>query len=149
MREYGQSLVTFYSDTLASISTEIDRFTSQLEHSNGVLEHYVSILGLLGKSKDYEFLGDIYQTQFEGNMTKLNATRIEYDKALQEEQSKLDEYRAAQSNGATEEALQKFKDVADAATAYRQEKQNELLEDTEATLQSAREIYENNLQLYR
>jgi hypothetical protein len=134
MREYGQSLVTFYSDTLDNISAEIDRFTSKLEHGNEVLEHYTSVLGLLGKSSDYKMLDNIYQAQFEGSMVKLEATKKEYDSALLEEKNKFDEYNKAQSEGLEEEALKGLRDAADKATAYRQEKETELLSDTEATL---------------
>jgi hypothetical protein len=51
----------YYGKTYDMALEKIEKYTSQLDHLNGVLDHYKSIMSLLGKDKDFEAMGVILE----------------------------------------------------------------------------------------
>ena len=56
-------MMNYYGDTLAAAGEEIARYTSLMEDWAGVLDHYLSLAELLGKSTDYKYMGKILKSQ--------------------------------------------------------------------------------------
>jgi hypothetical protein len=54
-------MLNYYSDTLAAVSEEIDKYSAKMEHQTSVLEHYSNMMDILGKSKDHDAMGTILQ----------------------------------------------------------------------------------------
>ena len=50
-----------------------------MEHQTSILEHYASMMDILGKSKDYESMGSILQGQAETLENELAVAEAEYN----------------------------------------------------------------------
>jgi hypothetical protein len=55
--------MNYYGDTLEMAQEEISKYTEKMEHQTSVLEHYKSMMDILGKSKDYNAIGNILDGQ--------------------------------------------------------------------------------------
>jgi hypothetical protein len=73
IQELDDAMMNYYEETLAAGQEELDKYTSKMEHQTAVLEHYMSIMEILGKSQDYESLGIILEAQAKsiGNEAKV------------------------------------------------------------------------------
>ena len=73
IQELDDAMMNYYEETLAAGQEELDKYTSKMEHQTAVLEHYMSIMEILGKSQDYESLGVILEAQAKsiGNEAKV------------------------------------------------------------------------------
>jgi hypothetical protein len=47
---------TYYGDTVAAAQEELSNYTSKMEHHNSVLEHYSTLMDLLGQGKNFTVL---------------------------------------------------------------------------------------------
>jgi hypothetical protein len=56
-------MMSYYADTLAAGQEELSKYTAQMDRHNAVLEHYSSILDIIGKSKDFESMGVVLEAQ--------------------------------------------------------------------------------------
>jgi TnpA family transposase len=54
-------MLDYYGNTLSMASEELAKYTERMENSTAVLEHYKSIMDILGQSTDYEALGIILE----------------------------------------------------------------------------------------
>jgi hypothetical protein len=50
-------MMNYYGDTLAAAGEELAKYTSRMDHSAAVLDHYNNILNIQGKQKDYKTMG--------------------------------------------------------------------------------------------
>jgi hypothetical protein len=65
----------YYSETLSAASKELTKYTKQMDHTSSVLEHYSSMLSLLGKEQDYDAMGIVLEGQ-----SKMAENRYEVSK---------------------------------------------------------------------
>ena len=140
IQELDDAMMNYYEETLAAGQEELDKYTSKMEHQTAVLEHYMSIMEILGKSQDYESLGVILEAQAKsiGNEAKVakenyemlqaqaDAKKAAYEAASTPEEAELlkKEWEAAQvaANEAQDEMLSKTAEWAEAMTAVAQNK---------------------------
>ncbi len=140
IQELDNAMMNYYEETLAAGQEELDKYTSKMEHQTAVLEHYMSIMEILGKSQDYESLGVILEAQAKsiGNEAKVakenyemlqaqaDAKKAAYEAASTPEEAELlkKEWEAAQvaANEAQDEMLAKTAEWAEAMTAVAQNK---------------------------
>lgn len=140
IQELDDAMMNYYEETLAAGQEELDKYTSKMEHQTAVLEHYMSIMEILGKSQDYESLGVILEAQAKsiGNEAKVakenykmlqaqaDAKKAAYEAASTPEEAELlkKEWEAAQvaANEAQDEMLAKTAEWAEAMTAVAQNK---------------------------
>jgi hypothetical protein len=53
----------YYGNTLDKANEEISKYTDRMEHQTAVLEHYQSVMEIMGKSTDYKKMGTILKGQ--------------------------------------------------------------------------------------
>ena len=54
-------MLTYYGETIDAANEELDDHTDHLEHLTSVFDHYMNLMDILGKSKDYEAMGNFLQ----------------------------------------------------------------------------------------
>jgi predicted O-linked N-acetylglucosamine transferase (SPINDLY family) len=59
LQELDNTMMNYYSETLALASKELENYTKQMEHHTDVLEHYKNLLSLTGKENDYKALDTV------------------------------------------------------------------------------------------
>jgi hypothetical protein len=47
-------MLEYYGNTIDLANDELSKYTDHMEHLTSVLDHYCSIITLLGKDKDYD-----------------------------------------------------------------------------------------------
>jgi hypothetical protein len=63
--ELDKQMIEYYGNALEMAREEIDVYTDRMEHCTGVLEHYLSLLDLMGKKKDYKSRGIVLDGRVE------------------------------------------------------------------------------------
>jgi hypothetical protein len=59
MNELDKSMQDYYGNTLSMAQEEIDKYSSKMENLSGVLDHYSSMMSIIGKETDYATMGVI------------------------------------------------------------------------------------------
>jgi bacterioferritin (cytochrome b1) len=70
-------MMSYYGDTLAAVGEEIDKFISRMEHSTEVLDHYQSLIDIMGKSTDYKSMDTILEGRNKTIENQLNVAKQE------------------------------------------------------------------------
>ena len=56
--DLDDQMMHYYRDTLTAAGEELANYTDHMEHLTGVFDHYLSLMEILGKQKDYNAMGD-------------------------------------------------------------------------------------------
>jgi hypothetical protein len=75
-------MLHFYEDTLSSADDEVDKFISKMEHLTSVFDHYLNLMDILGKSKDYEAMGNFLGGKADTIKDRLDSASAYYDVLL-------------------------------------------------------------------
>jgi hypothetical protein len=59
LQDLKVELKDYYSNVLSAAAEEINQYTGLMDNNTAVLEHYVNVMNLVGKSTDYKKLGII------------------------------------------------------------------------------------------
>mgnify|MGYP004652068499 CR=1 FL=1 len=54
LQDLDKQMLEYYSDTLDMVSEEIEKFTNRIDNLSSALEHYLKVMDLLGKNKNYD-----------------------------------------------------------------------------------------------
>ena len=147
LNELDKQMLHYYEDTLSAATDELADHTDHMEHLTSVFEHYQNLLGIIGKSKDYEAMGNFLQGQADTIRDRLDVAK-EYYKTLKEN-SKADEYwanyQAALAAGDNDMAAW-WKEQWDAEVDALDAAQEEMLTLTEEWVEARKAIIENNME---
>ena len=141
-----KEMLEYYGNTLAKANEEIGKYISKMDNLNDVLEHYSSILKLVGRKKDYESLGVILQGVENNRKNQLDASKATYEFYATEAKNRADAYIAAQKQGATAEELEFLQQQWDDAVEAQANAYNEMLENTEAWAEATKAKIENAME---
>lgn len=92
-----EEMQVFYGETLESTNEELEKYTSRLEHTSNVLDHYLNLVDLLGKSKDYELIGDLQEKKVQSALNLFEISKSNYETLAKEKealQASLDEAKS-------------------------------------------------------
>jgi hypothetical protein len=89
----------YYEDTLSAAKEELDDYTDHMEHITGVFDHYMNIMDLLGKQKDYETIGNFLGGKAETARDELEVAKEYYDMLLDRKDSIEAEFNNALRSG--------------------------------------------------
>ena len=144
--ELDKQMMYYYGDTLDAAQAEIDSFTDHMEHLTDVFDHYMSLMEILGKQKDYNAMGNFLEGKADTIRDRLDVAKEYYE--MLKENSKADEYwanyQAALSSG-DEDMAQWWKEQWDAEVDALDEAQAEMLGLTEEWAEAMKAIIENNM----
>ena len=132
MNELEEEMKHAYSDALDQAGEELEKYTSQLDHVNDSLNHFINIMGLMGKEDSFDTIGNIYQAQIENGKNMIEVQK-EMLAGYKEQQELL---RQTGMEGTDD-----WFALVDAI----QEAESQLYETTEDTLEAIGELYENTV----
>ena len=132
MNELEEEMKHAYSDALDQAGEELEKYTSQLDHVNDSLNHFINIMGLMGKEDSFDTIGNIYQAQIENGKNMIEVQK-EMLAGYKEQQELL---RQTGMEGT---------DDWFALVEAIQEAESQLYETTEDTLKAIGELYENTV----
>lgn len=142
--ELDNTMKEYYSKTLDMAQEELAKYTDRMEHQTEVLEHYQSLMEILGKETDYNGLGIILEGQaktIENQMKVAKEAYAMYQSEADEKKKLLDQ---AIATGNTE-AAEVYQKEWEAANAAAMEAQQDMLDKTEEWADALRAILENKL----
>ena len=144
--DLDDQMMHYYRDTLEAASEEIADFTDHMEHLTGVFDHYLSLMEILGKEKDYSAMGNFLSGKADTIKDRLDVAKEYYD--MLKENSKADEYwtnyqNALAANDADMAAW--WKEQWDAEIEALDEAQDNMLSLTEEWAEAMKAIIENNM----
>lgn len=122
-----KEIKSFYGETLNSAVEELTEYTDKLDALVSTMESYVSIQELMGKGVDYDWLGNIYESQYQANAALVQARKEWLDTLIKEKEAAVDPDLIAEYD-------------AQIITANQ-----ELLDATEASLETLKSIYDNTI----
>ena len=139
--ELDKTMMNYYGETIAMAQEELGKYTAQLEHHVAVLEHYRNMMNLLGKETDFDALGIILEGQAKTAENALKVSKENYE--MYKRQVEAIEQQIAEAT--TDEAKALLQKEWEAANTAMQEAQQDMLNKTEAWVESLRAILENKL----
>ena len=142
LNELDQKMMEYYGETYDLALEKLDKYTSQLEHLNGVLDHYKSIMSLLGKETDFETMGVILEGQVETTRNSYEASKSIYEMAKDQKEQAYQELLNAKDDN-ERELLQKNYDKAVEEFNNAQE---EMLSSAEAYGQAIKDVLVNSME---
>lgn len=145
LMELDNTMMEYYSNTIDMANEELSKYSDQIEHQTSVLDHYNSLIGLMGKSNDYKMIGKVLEGQVKTTKDAMTVSKQWYETQRANADSLAAEYVAAQARGASDEELELIKANWDAAEASANEAQDKMLSDAEAWAEALRAVLENKL----
>lgn len=139
LQDLDKQMVEYYGNTLDLAEEELSKYTDQMEHLTNVLDHYQSIMQLLGKETDYDSMGVLLGGVADVKRNNYLVSK-EWFQTLKAQQA---EAAAALANAGSElerEALQKN---FDAISEKVREAEEKMLSDAEEYGQAIQEIWVN------
>ena len=141
IQELDDAMMNYYEETLAAGQEELDKYTSKMEHQTAVLEHYMSIMEILGKQQDYESLGVILEAQAKSIGNEAKVAKENYEML----QAQADAKKAAYEAASTPEEAELLKKEWEAAQVAANEAQDEMLSKTEEWAEAMTAVAQNKL----
>ena len=144
--ELDKAMMHYYGDTLDAASEELSTFTDHMEHLTSIFDHYISLMEILGKQKNYDAMGNFLGSKANTIRDRLDVAK-EYYKMLKEN-SQANEYwanyQAALFSG-DEDMAQWWKEQWDAEIDALDAAQEEMLSLTEEWAEAMKSVIENNM----
>ena len=94
-------MMEYYGETLAMASDEIAKYTDQMDHAASVLDHYSSIMSLLGKDKDYKAMEVILKGQATMAQNAYEVSKKSAEMYAIEAEARKKAYEDAKANNTT------------------------------------------------
>jgi hypothetical protein len=106
LKDYDEAMQSYYGDTLAAANEEIEKYTSLMEHSANVLDHYKNLMELTGKGTDYKQIGKILEGEAQVAADTLAVSTAIYEDRMNEANTAYEAYQNALTSGASDETLE-------------------------------------------
>lgn len=121
-----------YADALDEAANELDKYTSQLENMNSTLQHFIDIMGLMGKETNYDTIGKILEGQISNYKDQLDVQQAILEGYYQQREAMI---------AAGQEGSDEWFALVDAIG----EAEDQLYSLTEDTLQAIEDLYQNTV----
>ena len=144
LNELDKTMLHYYEDTLAAASEELADHTDHLEHLTSVFDHYINLMNILGKSKNYDAIGDFLGGKADTIRDRLNVAQEYYDMLLEQKEDTEIKLNAAIARG-DDAAIELYKEEWDAIIDAVDEAQEQVLSLTEEWAEAMKAVIENNM----
>lgn len=145
LNELDKQMLHYYEDTLSAATDELADHTDHMEHLTSVFEHYQNLLGIIGKSKDYEAMGNFLQGQADTIKDRLSVAQSYYDVLLQQKDEIQAELQAAIASG-DQAAIEMYQKEWDAIVDETDAAQEQVLSLTEEWAEAMKSVIQNNME---
>lgn len=136
VQDLDKQMLEYYGNTLDLAEDELSKYTDQMEHLTSVLDHYRSILSLLGRDTDYAKVLTVLEGNAQTKRNNFDASKAWYE-SLKAERDAAAAALAQASDDAERELLQKN---YDAIVAKFNEAEEQMLSDAEAYGEAIKEV---------
>ena len=144
--DLDDQMMHYYGDTLEAASEELADYTDHMEHLTDVFDHYLSLMDILGKPKDYNAMDNFLGGKADTIRDQLEVAQDYYE--MLKANSSADEYwanyQAALASGNADMA-EWWKEQWDAEVDALDEAQTEMLDLTEQWAEAMKAVIENNM----
>lgn len=145
LNELDKQMLHYYEDTLSAATDELADHTDHMEHLTSVFEHYQNLLSIIGKSKDYEAMGNFLQGQADTIKDRLSVAQSYYDVLLQQKDEIQAELEAAIKSG-DEAKIEMYQKEWDAIVDETDAAQEQVLSLTEEWAEAMKSVIQNNME---
>lgn len=145
LNELDKQMLHYYEDTLSAATDELADHTDHMEHLTSVFEHYQNLLGIIGKSKDYEAMGNFLQGQADTIKDRLSVAQSYYDVLLQQKDEIQAELQAAIASG-DKAKIEMYQKEWDAIVDETDAAQEQVLSLTEEWAEAMKSVIQNNME---
>lgn len=114
LQDLDKEMLEYYGNTIDLANDELSKYTDHMEHLTSVLDHYRSIITLLGKDKDYDKVLSILNGTAQTKKNNFDASKQWYE-SLKRERDAAAAALASSTDEAEREVLQKNYDAILAA----------------------------------
>ena len=142
LEDLKTTMQEYYGDILSMAQEETATFTDQMEHLSSVLDHYSSLMDVLGKEQDYDMKDSLFRGQADTVKNDLEVAKQLY----QLYSAEADEWRTkmlAAADGSIEQ--ENYHKHWEAAQEAANEAQENMLSKTEAWAEAMKAVVENEL----
>ena len=139
LQDLDKQMVEYYGNTLDLAEEELSKYTDQMEHLTNVLDHYQSIMQLLGKETDYDSMGVLLGGVADVKRNNYLVSK-EWFQTLKAQQV---EAAAALANAGSELEREVLQKNFDAISEKVREAEEKMLSDAEEYGQAIQEIWVN------
>lgn len=136
VQDLDKQMLEYYGNTLDLAEEELSKYIDQMEHLTSVLDHYRSILSLLGRDTDYTRVLTVLEGNAQTKRNKFDTSKAWYE-SLKAERDAAAAALAQASDDAERELLQKN---YDAIVAKFNEAEEQMLSDAEAYGEAIKEV---------
>ena len=144
LQELDKSMIEYYGNTLDMAAEEIAKYTDRMDHQTAVLDHYSSLLEIMGKSNDYKTMGK----ELEGKAKTIGDQAAVAKKTMEmykgQAADRLAEYQQALASG-DEAAAELYLKQYEAALAAANEAEDNYLSKAEEWAEALKAVLENKL----
>lgn len=144
LNDLDSAMVEYYGDTLNMAIEEIAKYTDQMDHLVGVLDHYQSLMEIMGKENNYAAMGVVLEGRAKLLEDQVAASKSTMEMLKSEVADRYQAYQDALESGneaAAEIYLKQYEDALAAAN----EAEDEFLSKAEEWAESLKAILENKL----
>lgn len=114
LQDLDKEMLEYYGNTIDLANDELSKYTDHMEHLTSVLDHYRSIITLLGKDKDYDKVLSVLNGTAQTKKNNFDASKQWYE-SLKRERDAGAAALASSTDEAEREVLQKNYDAILAA----------------------------------
>ena len=144
LNSLDKEMLEYYGNTLSMAGEEITKYTTKIEQLSSVLDHYQSLLSLIGKENDFESMNIVLSGIASTANDAKNAAKAEYEFYAKQAEERKTAMENATSDAA-KEALEKEWEAAEAAAS---EAQDRMLSSTAEWAEAMKAVTENKLKDY-
>lgn len=144
LNELDKQMLHYYEDTLSEARSELEDYTDHIEHLTSVFDHYINLMDILGKSKNYEAIGDFLGGKADTIRDRLEVSK-EYYNMLIEQKSDIEAKLNAAIAAGDDAAAELYKEEWDAIVDEVDAAQEEVLSLTEEWAEAMKAVIENNM----
>ena len=144
LNSIDKEMWTAYESTLDEASAELEDHVDHIEHLSSVFDHYLNLMDIFGKTKDYESMNDFLSGKAQVTRDLLDIAKEELEIYNQERKEIEQQYNAIKESD-NEELKQYWQDQWDAIVDKTDEAQDKVLSLTEEWAENMRAVIENNL----
>ena len=135
---------TYYGNVLDYWNNKLDKVNSTIQTNTQLLEHFQTILNLLGRSADYEAIGIVLQGQLDNAQSDYTSRKAQADVAKQAYERAIQDRDNLIAQGISDETLEEYdENVLQIAFQNYQEKADAMYQSLEQYIEAANAKFEN------
>ena len=140
IQQLDEQAKNYYGETLAKGNEELQKNVDKISHGTKVLEHYTDLMDVLGKSKDYDAMGNFLTGRASTIKDRLDVEKANYDVLAAQKEHIEKELDTA--DGERAEILKKQLEDVTKATM---EAEDKMLSSTKEWAEAMKDVIENNM----